>query len=91
MGAYSMGETGAQIAIPVIILLLCKSKQLKSIAMVAFIPIMFQVNEPILFGLPSILNPLMMVPFLLTPIINSSIGVIFVNILGMNSSFVQMP
>ncbi|AKX34316.1 PTS system, lactose-specific IIB component [Spiroplasma litorale] len=91
MGAYSMGGTGAQIAVPLLIILFCKSKQLKSIGLVALVPVMFQVNEPILFGVPSILNPLMAVPFLITPLINGTIGVIFVELLGMNSSYISMP
>ncbi|WP_041618877.1 PTS transporter subunit EIIC [Spiroplasma taiwanense] len=75
MGAFSMGGTGAQIAVPLAIILFCKSKQLKSIGLVAIIPIMFQVNEPVLFGIPTILNPLMAISFLLTPIFNSLLGV----------------
>ncbi|WP_146637239.1 PTS sugar transporter subunit IIC [Spiroplasma clarkii] len=90
-GAYNMGGSGAQIAVPFIIILFCKSKQLKSIGMVAVVPILFQVNEPILFGLPTILNPIMLIPMIAAPLLNSIIGIIFILGFGMNASIIQLP
>ncbi len=40
-----------------------KSKQLKAIGKASFIPVMFAVNEPLLFGAPIILNPYFLIPF----------------------------
>ena len=34
----------------------------------------FGINEPLIFGLPIVLNPLMAVPFILTPCVNTVIG-----------------
>ncbi|POB80825.1 PTS cellobiose transporter subunit IIC, partial [Vibrio vulnificus] len=44
-----------------------KSVQLKSIGKLAFIPAIFNINEPILFGLPVVLNPIMLLPFMFMP------------------------
>ncbi len=30
----------------------------------------FGINEPIIFGLPIVLNPVMLIPFILTPVVN---------------------
>ena len=34
----------------------------------------FNINEPIIFGLPMVLNPLMMIPFIFVPVVNSIIA-----------------
>ncbi|EES8723615.1 PTS sugar transporter subunit IIC [Escherichia coli] len=39
----------------------------------------FNINEPIMFGLPIVLNPIMMVPFIMVPIVNCAIGYFFVS------------
>ena len=91
VGSYHVGGTGGTFAIPFIIVLFAKSKQLKAIGLVALIPTIFNVNEPVLFGVPVILNPIMAVPFLITPIINASFTILFINGFGMSASTVAIP
>ncbi|MGM0168922.1 PTS system, cellobiose-specific IIC component [Enterococcus sp. AZ135] len=52
-------------------LLMCfsKSSALKSLGRLGIVPSFFNINEPILFGLPIVLNPILIVPFFLGPII----------------------
>lgn len=58
------GFTGAGITIGcVIACLLSKSKRYRKIGQVALFPSLFGINEPILFGAPIILNPIMFIPF----------------------------
>ncbi|SPC39321.1 PTS sugar transporter subunit IIC [Latilactobacillus fuchuensis] len=65
ISAY-FGFTGAGISIGVVILaMFSKSNQYKKIGKLSFIPCLFGINEPILFGLPVILNPIMMILFIL--------------------------
>lgn len=45
-----------------------KSNQLKSLMKMAFVPGLFNINEPIIFGLPIVFNPYLLVPFILVPI-----------------------
>lgn len=45
-----------------------KSKQLQTIGKLAVVPGIFTINEPVLFGLPVILNPMLLIPFILAPI-----------------------
>ncbi|EPT4871947.1 PTS transporter subunit EIIC, partial [Escherichia coli] len=49
------------------------------LAKMSFIPGIFNINEPIMFGLPIVLNPIMMVPFIMVPIVNCAIGYFFVS------------
>lgn len=58
------GFTGAGITIGcVVACMLSKSKRYKKIGQVALFPSLFGINEPILFGAPIILNPIMFIPF----------------------------
>ncbi|MGE5590514.1 MAG: PTS sugar transporter subunit IIC [Bacillota bacterium] len=60
---------GAGSTLPLVLLLLrSRSKQFQTIAKVALVPNIFNINEPIEFGLPIVMNPLMIIPFTLAPV-----------------------
>ncbi|MET1176323.1 PTS transporter subunit EIIC, partial [Paenibacillus amylolyticus] len=52
-----MGGTGMTLAIVIAILLFMKSKQMKQISKLGLAPGIFNVNEPVIFGLPIVMNP----------------------------------
>ncbi len=64
-----MGGTGGTIAVVIAIYLICRSKQNKEIAKLGTPASIFNVNEPILFGLPIIMNPLVIIPWITSPVI----------------------
>lgn len=86
-----IGGTGATFLVPYIFIFLCKSKELKAVGKASFIPTTFAVNEPLLFGAPIILNPVFMIPFIITPILNSWVLKFFVENLGMNGFMHFLP
>lgn len=51
-----------------------RSHHLKSVGKVGAVPSLFNINEPILFGFPIILNPLFLIPFVLVPMLNATIA-----------------
>lgn len=63
--------TGSGITIGLIVftLVAAKSVQLKSIGKLELVPGIFNINEPFLFGLPIVMNPMLAVPFFLTPLV----------------------
>ena len=69
----SMGGSGTTFSLAVMLLLLSKSKQLKEIGKLAIGPGLFNINEPILFGLPIVMNPLLIIPFILAPLVTVSV------------------
>lgn len=87
----NMGGTGATFVVPFMFMLLAKSKQNKAVGKASFIPTMFCVNEPILFGGPLVLNPVFFIPFILAPILNVWLFKFFVDVFGMNSSVYVLP
>ncbi len=87
----TIGGTGATLVIPLLFILFAKSKQAKAVGIASIIPVFFQVNEPLLFGAPMILNPIMLLPFLVIPILNICLFKFFVINLGMNAQSVSVP
>ena len=69
---HNMGGSGATFALAIMLLFLSKSQQLKEIGKLAIAPAFFNINEPILFGLPIVMNPVLIIPFILAPLISSS-------------------
>lgn len=86
-----IGGTGATLLVPYMFMLLCKSPELKAVGKASFIPTTFAVNEPLLFSAPIILNPVFMIPFIITPILNSWVLKFFVDNLGMNGFMHFLP
>ncbi|GEM_PF-3018828 len=65
---YKTGGTGSTIPL-VFFCLMSRSKRLKALGAVSLIPVLCHINEPLLFGLPIILNPIWFIPFgILAPI-----------------------
>lgn len=63
-----MGGCGTSICVLLAILLFVRKKRLKKMAHAAVFPAIFNINEILNFGIPMVLNPILGVPFLLTPI-----------------------
>lgn len=64
-----MGGSGASLSLLLAIVFFIKSKHLKSVGEVALIPGIFNINEPLIFGVPIILNPIMLIPFNIVPLV----------------------
>ncbi|MED4227722.1 PTS cellobiose transporter subunit IIC [Neobacillus cucumis] len=81
-----MGGTGMTLAVVLAILFFMKSKQMKQVGKLAIGPGIFNVNEPVIFGLPIVMNPLIMVPWILSPMI-----VTLVSYFAMKTGLVPPP
>nr|WP_243681980.1 PTS transporter subunit EIIC [Lacticaseibacillus manihotivorans] len=46
-----------------------KSAQTKELGKLAFVPSLFNINEPIIYGTPIVMNPFLFIPFVATPTI----------------------
>lgn len=87
----TMGGTGATLVVTLMFAFMARSKELKAVGRASAIPVLFGVNEPILFSAPLILNPVFFIPFVLAPIMNVWLFKIFVDVLGMNSFMYILP
>lgn len=74
-----------------ILLLRSKSAELKTLGKLSIGPAIFNINEPIIFGLPMVLNPLMMIPFIFVPVINSIIAYGFMAFHIVGKGIIETP
>ncbi|EHI69314.1 PTS sugar transporter subunit IIC [Streptococcus ictaluri] len=64
-----LSGSGITFGLVVAMLFAAKSKQYKALGKVAAFPAIFNVNEPVVFGFPIVMNPLMFLPFILVPVL----------------------
>lgn len=86
-----MGGGGSTIGLIIAILLISKRKEYKSITKLSIIPSIFNINEPLMFGLPIVFNPLLSIPLILTPIINISLAYFATSIGLVNKTTTIVP
>lgn len=63
------GGTGITLGLLIAALIAAKSEQLKTISKLSIVPGFFNINEPVIFGLPIVYNPYLVVPFILVPVV----------------------
>lgn len=74
-----LGGAGATITLIIAIFIVNRTRKKKSemqltISKIAAVPGIFNINEPIIFGLPICLDPIYFIPFLFVPLINALIA-----------------
>ena len=70
----NLGGGGVVISLAIALLLFSKRPERKDITKVSIIPLICGISEPMVFGLPIMLNPIYLIPFVLTPLICGNIG-----------------
>lgn len=70
-----MTVTGAGMTIGIVMymVMFARSAQFKQLGRLALLPAFFNINEPILFATPVVMNPIMALPFILTPMVSGVI------------------
>lgn len=66
----TFGGAGSTLSLLIAALLFCKSERIRTLSSLSIVPGIFGINEPIVYGLPIMLNPLMLIPFITVPTIN---------------------
>lgn len=61
-------------------LFMTKAKRFRNLGGLAIAPALFNIGEPLIFGLPIMLNPLMMIPFVLGPMVLNILAIIGVSL-----------
>ena len=86
----TIGGSGATMALCLLMCFAAKSKHLKTVGKLGIIPAIFNINEPVIFGAPLMLNPTMFIPFVLAMPINGLIAYIF-TANGLVEKFITTP
>ncbi len=64
-----IGGSGATLGLAILLAIRAKSQYAKTLGKTAILPAIFNINEPIIFGAPVVLNPVLIIPFIATPMI----------------------
>lgn len=88
----NFGGGGSTLGLVIMMAFLGKSNRMKTLGKLSLPAGIFGINEPIIFGLPIVLNPLMAIPFIFVPVVNTIIGYVatVVGIMPITSG-VQLP
>ncbi len=69
-----VGGSGATIGLAILLAFAAKSKYAKSLGRTSFAPALFNINEPLIFGAPIVLNPILLIPFIIAPVVMGTIA-----------------
>lgn len=74
LNTIQMGGIGATLGLAILLLIFSKSKRYRQLIKVAFVPQIFNIGEPLLFGLPIMLNPLLFIPYIGGVVVNTCVA-----------------
>lgn len=77
-----MGGAGTSICLLIAIFIVGKRADNRAKARVGIAPSLFNINEPVLFGMPLVLNPIYVIPFICTPLVLTLVSY-FVTFIGL--------
>lgn len=87
----SMGGSGVTIGLLIAIFITGKRADMREITKLSFVPGLFNINEPVIFGMPIMLNPILAIPFVFVPLITGTIGYIATSIGFAAKAVVMVP
>ena len=69
-----IGGSGATLGLAILFAFRSRSAYGKALGKTAVVPSIFNINEPMIFGAPIVLNPMLIIPFIIAPILNGMIA-----------------
>ena len=69
-----IGGAGSTIGLALLLVFRSRSKSARLLGKIAIAPAIFNINEPIIFGAPVVLNPILIPPFVIAPVVNAIIS-----------------
>ena len=92
MNMYGLiGGGGCILALVIAVFIVSKRKDHKTVAKLGLVPSLFNISEPIMFGLPVVMNPIFMIPAIIVPSINLVIAYILTNMNVVGRVVAQVP
>lgn len=86
-----IGGSGATVGLVLAMLFLSRSTYLKTMGRTCFIPSIFNINEPVIFGTPIVLNRFLIPPFIIVPLILAGLSY-YATVLGfVRPTYAQVP
>ena len=89
--AFQNWTTTGILAIVIASMIVAKSQQLKAISRISMVPALFNIGEPLTFGLPLVLNFEIMIPYLIVFALNGAIPYLACQLGFMNIPYLSVP
>lgn len=86
-----IGGSGCTIGLAILLAIRAKSSYGKTLGRTSILASIFNINEPIIFGAPIVLNPILIPPFIITPVTCATIAYIATKIGWVNKVTSQPP
>ncbi|MGE9987753.1 PTS transporter subunit EIIC, partial [Lactobacillus johnsonii] len=87
----TIGGSGATLGMAIFIAFLARSKQLKELGKLELIPAIFNINEPLIFGLPIVYNVGLFIPFICAPLASGAVAYVAIATHMVPKIIVQQP
>ncbi|MGR5913903.1 PTS transporter subunit EIIC [Bacillus pacificus] len=71
---YGLVVSGATLGLVLAMIVFGQSKYSKALSRTCIVPGIFNINEPVIFGLPIVLNPILIIPFIITPLVTATVA-----------------
>ncbi|MDO4434829.1 MAG: PTS sugar transporter subunit IIC [Cardiobacteriaceae bacterium] len=84
------GASGGVIALA-ILMVRSKSQHLKSIGKIGLVPSIFSIGEPIVYGVPMVVNPTFFIPLIFAPIVNAIIAYVILDMDLIHRIYLMAP
>lgn len=82
----NVGGSGATFALVICMAWRARSQQMKQLGKLSLGPSFFNINEPIIFGMPIVMNPMLIIPFIVAPLLT-----VVATYIGMSTGLVAKP
>ncbi len=86
-----MGGAGNMLALVIAILLGSRRADYRTVAKVGLVPAMFNISEPIMFGLPVVMNPVLIIPMILATLAGMGIGALSTSLGIAGYTYIMTP
>ena len=86
-----IGGAGATLGLVIATLIVARSKYMQAMGKATIVPSLFNINEPVMFGMPIVLNPILIIPFIIIPMITTVISYVATVTGIVNATFMIVP
>lgn len=86
-----MGGAANMLALVIAILLVSRRADYRTVAKVGLVPALFNISEPIMFGLPVVMNPVLIIPMIITTLVGMGIGALATTLGIAGYTYVMTP
>ncbi|KRM95490.1 cellobiose phosphotransferase system IIC component [Liquorilactobacillus aquaticus DSM 21051] len=86
-----LGGSGATLGVAIWLVTRSRSVQLREIGKAEIVPAIFNINEPLIFGLPIVYNVKLFIPFIFAPLVSGGIGYFAISTNLVHKIIIQQP